>query len=98
MLTFSESQTLISVNARLFKAISLPPISQQLGPVTYSPPNSKVSKLINRVGAVVEAKDRGQLKLLTAITSQITSHFALQARLDNAPPSRKASKWTPSQE
>jgi len=56
-ITLSQLKKNIKVNAKIIRAIPLPPISLKKGPVPICPPNSKVKKFFNQLGTVVEIKN-----------------------------------------
>jgi len=53
-ITLSQLKKSIKVNAKIIRAIPLPPISLKKGPVPICPPNSKVRKFFNQLGTTVE--------------------------------------------
>jgi len=56
-ITMSQLKKAIKVKAKIVRAIPLPPISLKKGPVPIFPPNSKVRKFFNQLGATVEIKN-----------------------------------------
>ncbi len=56
-ITISQLKKAIKVNAKIVRAIPLPPISLKKGPVPICPPNSKVKKFFNQLGTTVEIKN-----------------------------------------
>ena len=56
-ITLSQLKKAIKVNAKIIRAIPLPPISLKKGPVPICPPNSKVRKFFNQLGTTVEIKN-----------------------------------------
>jgi pyrroline-5-carboxylate reductase len=56
-ITLSQLKKAIKVNAKIVRAIPLPPISLKKGPVPICPPNSKVRKFFNQLGTTVEIKN-----------------------------------------
>ena len=56
-ITLSQLKKSIKVNAKIIRAIPLPPISLKKGPVPICPPNSKVRKFFNQLGTTVEIKN-----------------------------------------
>jgi pyrroline-5-carboxylate reductase len=56
-ITLSQLKKSIKVNAKIVRAIPLPPISLKKGPVPICPPNSKVRKFFNQLGTTVEIKN-----------------------------------------
>jgi len=53
-ITLSQLRKALNVNAKIVRAIPLPPISLRKGPVPICPPNSKVRKFFNQLGTTVE--------------------------------------------
>jgi len=56
-ITLSQLKKAIKVKTKIVRAIPLPPISLKKGPVPIFPPNSKVRKFFNQLGATVEIKN-----------------------------------------
>ena len=56
-ITLSQLKKAIKVNAKIIRAIPLPPISLRKGPIPICPPNSKVRKFFNQLGTTVEIKN-----------------------------------------
>ena len=53
----SQLKKTIKVNAKIIRAIPLPPISLKKGPVPICPPNKKVKAFFDKVGTTVEIKN-----------------------------------------
>jgi len=56
-ITLFQLKKAIKVNAKIFRAIPLPPISLKKGPVPICPPNKKVKDFFNKIGTTVEIKN-----------------------------------------
>ena len=56
-ITLSQLRKDLKVNAKIVRAIPLPPISLKKGPVPICPPNLKVKKFFNQLGTTVEIKN-----------------------------------------
>ena len=56
-ITLSQLKKYVKINAKIVRAIPLPPISLKKGPVPICPPNLKVKKFFNQLGTTVEIKD-----------------------------------------
>jgi pyrroline-5-carboxylate reductase len=56
-ITLSKLKKFIKVKANIIRAIPLPPISLKKGPVPICPPNLKVKKFFDQLGATVEIKN-----------------------------------------
>ena len=56
-ITLSQLKKKIKVNAKIVRAIPLPPISLKKGPVPICPPNAKVKTFFNKLGTTVEIKN-----------------------------------------
>jgi pyrroline-5-carboxylate reductase len=56
-ITLSQLKQAIKVNAKILRAIPLPPISLKKGPVPICPPNKKVKAFFDKVGTTVEIKN-----------------------------------------
>ena len=56
-ITLSQLKKTIKVNAKIVRAIPLPPISLKKGPVPICPPNAKVKMFFNKLGTTVEIKN-----------------------------------------
>ena len=55
--TLDQLKKAIKVNAKIVRAIPLPPISLKKGPVPICPPNKKVKDFFNKIGTTVEIKN-----------------------------------------
>jgi pyrroline-5-carboxylate reductase len=53
----SQLKKTIKVNAKIIRAIPLPPISLKKGPVPICPPNKKVKAFFDKIGTTVEIKN-----------------------------------------
>ena len=80
-LTFAAAKDLINSDARIFKAMPLPPVAEGLGPIAYGPQDDGLEALFNRIGTAVAAKDEAAFRALTAVTAQVAAYHALQAKL-----------------
>ena len=56
-ITLSELKKAIKVNAKIIRAIPLPPISLKKGPIPICPPNKKVRDFFNKIGTTIEIKN-----------------------------------------
>ena len=56
-ITLSQLKRVIKVNAKIIRAIPLPPISLKKGPVPICPPNKKVKAFFDKIGTTVEIKN-----------------------------------------
>ena len=56
-ITIPVLKKMIKVNAKVVRAIPLPPISLKKGPVPICPPNKKVKNFFNKIGSTVEIKN-----------------------------------------
>ena len=56
-ITLSQLKKTIKVNAKIVRAIPLPPISLKKGLVPICPPNAKVKTFFNKLGTTVEIKN-----------------------------------------
>jgi len=56
-ITLSQLKKVIKVNAKIVRAIPLPPISLKKGPVPICPPNKKVKAFFDKIGTTVEIKN-----------------------------------------
>ena len=52
-----QLKEMIKVNAKIVRAIPLPPISLKKGPIPIYPPNTKVKNFFNKIGTTIEIKD-----------------------------------------
>jgi pyrroline-5-carboxylate reductase len=55
-ITLSQLRKSVKLNAKIVRAIPLPPIALKKGPVPISPPNTKVKHFFNNLGTTVEIK------------------------------------------
>jgi len=56
-ITLAQLKKAIKVKAKIVRAIPLPPISLNKGPVPICPPNKEVKKFFNNLGTTVEIKN-----------------------------------------
>jgi pyrroline-5-carboxylate reductase len=56
-ITLLQLRKAIKVNAKIVRAIPLPPISLKKGPVPICPPNKKVKTFFDEIGTTIEIKD-----------------------------------------
>jgi pyrroline-5-carboxylate reductase len=56
-ITLSQLKKAVKINAKIVRAIPLPPISLKKGPVPICPPNKKVRNFFNNLGTTVEIKN-----------------------------------------
>jgi pyrroline-5-carboxylate reductase len=56
-ITLSQLKKAIKVNAKIVRAIPLPPISLMKGPVPICPPNKKVKYFFDKIGTTIEIKN-----------------------------------------
>jgi pyrroline-5-carboxylate reductase len=56
-ITLTQLKRAIKVNAKIVRAIPLPPISLKKGPVPICPPNKKVKAFFDKIGTTVEIKN-----------------------------------------
>ena len=56
-ITLAQLKKIIKVNAKIIRAIPLPPISLKKGPVPICPPNKKVKDFFNKIGTTIEIKN-----------------------------------------
>ena len=55
--TLDQLKKAIKVNAKIVRAIPLPPISLKKGPVPICPPNKKIKDFFNKIGTTIEIKN-----------------------------------------
>ena len=56
-ISLSNLKKIIKVNAKIIRAIPLPPISLRKGPIPICPPNKKVKTFFDKIGTSVEIKN-----------------------------------------
>ncbi|MDC1033430.1 pyrroline-5-carboxylate reductase [Candidatus Pelagibacter sp.] len=56
-ITLSDLKKMIKVNAKIVRAIPLPPISLKKGPIPICPPNKKVKFFFDKIGSTIEIKN-----------------------------------------
>jgi len=56
-ITLAQLKKAIKVNAKIIRAIPLPPISLKKGPIPICPPNKQVRDFFNKIGTTVEIKN-----------------------------------------
>ena len=68
---------MIKVNAKVVRAIPMPPIRLRQGPVVIFPPNQKVKKLFNKLGSTIEIKNENLSNSFWAISGTMASFYEL---------------------
>jgi pyrroline-5-carboxylate reductase len=68
---------MIKVNAKIVRAIPLPPISLKKGPVPIYPPNKKVKDFFNKIGTTIEIKSEKSSINFWAISGMMASFYEL---------------------
>jgi pyrroline-5-carboxylate reductase len=56
-ITLAQLKKAIKVNAKIIRAIPLPPISLKKGPIPICPPNKRVKSFFDKIGTTVEIKN-----------------------------------------
>jgi len=72
---FSQLKKMIKVNAKIIRAIPLPPISLMEGPIPIYPPNKKVKEFFNNLGTTVEIKNEKLLNNFWSISGMMASYY-----------------------
>ena len=68
---------MIKVNAKIVRAIPLPPISLKKGPVPICPPNKKIKDFFNKIGTTVEVKNEKLSVNFWATSGMMASFYEL---------------------
>ncbi len=82
-MTLSKLKKAIKVNAKIFRAIPLPPISLRKGPVPVFPPNKKVKNFFNKLGTTIEIKNEKLSKNFWATSGMYASFYELLSTMSN---------------
>ena len=76
-ITLSQLKKSIKVNAKIIRAIPLPPISLKKGPVPICPPNRKVKNFFNKIGSTVEIKNEKLSINFWSTSGMMASYYEL---------------------
>ena len=76
-ITLVQLKEMIKVNAKIVRAIPLPPISLKKGPVPIYPPNKKVKDFFNKIGTTIEIKSEKSSINFWAISGMMASFYEL---------------------
>ena len=76
-ITLAELKKKIKVNAKIIRAIPLPPISIKKGPVPICPPNKKVKEFFNKIGTSIEIQHEKSSINFWSISGMMASYYEL---------------------
>jgi len=76
-ITLSQLKKMIKVNAKIIRAIPLPPISLRKGPVPICPPNKKVKEFFNKIGTTIEIKNEKKSINFWVISAMMAPYYEL---------------------
>ena len=76
-ITLAELKKIIKVNAKIVRAIPLPPISLKKGPIPICPPNKQVKSFFNKIGTTVEIKDEKSSINFWAASGMMASFYEI---------------------
>jgi pyrroline-5-carboxylate reductase len=82
-ITLAQLKKAIKVNAKIIRAIPLPPISLGKGPVPICPPNKKVKKFFDKMGTAIEIKNEELSLNFWAISGMMASYYELLKVMTN---------------
>ena len=76
-ITLSQLKRMIKINAKIIRAIPLPPISLRKGPVPICPPNKKVKEFFNKIGTTIEIKNEKKSINFWSISAMMAPYYEL---------------------
>ena len=82
-ITLPRLKKLISVKAKIFRAIPLPPISFRKGPVPVFPPNKVVKNFFDKLGTTVEIKNEKLSKNFWSTSGMMAPFYELLNTMSN---------------
>ena len=82
-MTLPQLKKAIKVNAKIFRAIPLPPISLRKGPVPVFPPNKKIKKFFDNLGTTVEIKNEKLSKNFWSTSGMMAPFYELLSTMSN---------------
>jgi pyrroline-5-carboxylate reductase len=82
-MTLSQLKKAIKVKAKIFRAIPLPPISIQKGPVPVFPPNKRIKNFFDKLGTTVEINNEKLSKNFWATSGMYASFYELLNTMSN---------------
>jgi pyrroline-5-carboxylate reductase len=74
-ISLTELKKMIKVQAKIVRAIPLPPISLKEGPIPICPPNKKVKTFFDKLGSTVEIKNEKLSINFWAISGMMASYY-----------------------
>ena len=78
-----QLKEMIKVNAKIVRAIPLPPISLKKGPVPICPPNKKVKAFFNNLGTTVEIKNENSSINFWSTSGMMAPYYELLRVMTN---------------
>ena len=82
-MTLLQLKKAIKVNAKVFRAIPLPPISLRKGPVPVFPPNKKIKSFFDNLGTTVEIKNEKLSKNFWSTSGMMAPFYELLSTMSN---------------
>jgi len=82
-MTLPQLKRAIKVNAKIFRAIPLPPISLRKGPVPVFPPNKKVKSFFDKLGTTVEINNEKLSKNFWSTSGMMAPFYELLNIMSN---------------
>jgi len=82
-ITLDQLKKAIKVQAKIVRAIPLPPISLKKGPVPICPPNKKVKDFFNKIGTAIEIKNEKSSINFWAISGMMAPYYELLRVMSN---------------
>ena len=82
-MTLPQLKKAIKVNAKIFRAIPLPPISLRKGPVPVFPPNKKIKFFFDNLGTTVEIKNEKLSKNFWSTSGMMAPFYELLSVMSN---------------
>ena len=78
-----EIKKAIKVNAKIVRAIPLPPISLKKGPIPICPPNTKVKNFFNKIGSTIEIKNEKLSNNFWSTSGMMASYYEMLKVMSN---------------
>tara|TARA_Y100001936_G_scaffold14911_1_gene12808 strand:- start:276 stop:1046 length:771 start_codon:yes stop_codon:yes gene_type:complete len=76
-INYAQLKKIVKKNAKIVRAIPMPPISLGKGPVPIFPPDKKVKNFFDKIGTTIEIKSEKLSKNFWAISGSMASFYEL---------------------
>ena len=82
-ITLIKLKKMIKVKSKIIRAIPLPPISLKKGPVPIYPPNKKVKKFFDKIGATIQIQNEMLSNNFWSISGMMASYYEMLNVISN---------------